>query len=363
MRWLLVSALLATTHCFADNMILREYWEYDLFLEEYPVQRQLTQDMQSRIYQAPVPLNIEQKRPVKIDIVYPGSQLSDYWWRNIRAIEIRLQELGIEFELNKYSSRPNLDYRQESESLQQAISNDSDYLIFTLDTSRHRKFAESVLSKNQTKLILLNITTPIKAWERKQPLMYVGFDHVRGTELLAKEYKKAFPDSADYGLVYFSPGYISEARGDTFIKFLKDSGDYSLKRAYFTKANRETGYQATLSMLKQEPNLDFIYASSTDLAFGVTDALSDLGREDIAVNGWGGGSEIAAIQAGLLDFTVVRMNDDTGLAIAEAIKLDLQNEPVPQVYSGKFEVLTKYDDVKRADALKLKAFRYSDRKE
>ncbi|GEA51938.1 autoinducer 2-binding periplasmic protein LuxP [Vibrio inusitatus NBRC 102082] len=349
--------------CLANNTILREYWEYDAFLDEYPKHKQLAQDMDFRIYQPPVPLKVEQIKPVRIDIVYPGSQLSDYWWRNIKALEIRLQELGIEFDLRKYSSRPNLDYRQESESLQQAITNDSDYLIFTLDTSRHKKFAESVLSNHHTKLILLNITTPIKAWGKKQPLMYVGFDHVRGTELLAREYKKAFPESANYGLIYYSPGYISEARGDTFIKFLKEGGDYSLKRAYFTKANRETGYQAALSMIEQEAHLDFIYACSTDLAFGVTDALSDLGREDIVVNGWGGGSEIKAVQDGTLDFTVVRMNDDTGLAIAEAIKLDLQNDPVPQVYSGEFEVFTKYDDAKRAEALKLKAFRYSDRQE
>ncbi|MDN3716953.1 substrate-binding domain-containing protein [Vibrio breoganii] len=363
MKLLLIGALLSFSafQCFADNVILREYWEYDLYLDEHPEQKKLTEEMEKRIYQAPVPLAIKQQRPVKIDIVYPGSQLSDFWWRNIKTLELRLQELGIEYELNKYSSRPNLDYRQESESLQQVLKNNSDYLVFTLDTSRHKKFAESVMNNPNTKLILLNITTPIKRWGEKQPLMYVGFDHIRGTQLLANEYKKMFPDSADYGLVYFSPGYISEARGDTFVKYLKDDGEYALKRAYFTKANRETAYQATMSMIEQESDLDFIYASSTDIAFGVTDALSELGREDIAVNGWGGGSEIAAVQSGLLDFTVVRMNDDTGLAMAEAIKLDLQNDPVPLVYSGEYQVFTKNDEPSLAEALKLKAFRYSNR--
>ena len=42
------------------------------------------------------------------------------------------------------------------------------------------------------------------------------------------------------------------------------------------------------------------------------------------INGWGGGSaELEAIERGDLDVTVMRMNDDTGIAMAEAIKWDL----------------------------------------
>ncbi|GAD90850.1 autoinducer 2-binding periplasmic protein LuxP [Vibrio halioticoli NBRC 102217] len=354
--------LLFTSTCFANDLLL-DYWQYDKYLEQHPTQNALTQQMHQRIYQAPVPLKIPQDKPIEIDIVYPGTQLSDYWWRNIKALELRLNELGIDYRLRKYSSRPNMDYRRETESLQTALNNAPDYLIFTLDTSRHKKFAENLLtsSNRDTKLILINITTPIKHWKNHQPLMYVGFDHVLGTKLLANEYQKAFPEQADFGMMYFSPGYISEARGDTFIKYMKSQGDYSLKSAYFTNANRQSAYEATISMLKKQKNLDFIYACSTDLAFGVTQALSQLDRRDVMVNGWGGGAEIEAVADGIIDFTVVRMTDDTGIAMAEAIKLDLQNKPVPQVFSGDYEVLTKYDDNQKIEALKSKAFRYSDR--
>ncbi len=66
--------------------------------------------------------------------------------------------------------------------------------------------------------------------------------------------------------------------------------------------------------------------------------------EDILVNGWGGGSaELEAIARGDLDVTVMRMNDDTGIAMAEAIKWDLAEtwQQFPTVYSGDFEVVTK----------------------
>ncbi|MPW36216.1 substrate-binding domain-containing protein [Vibrio sp. B1Z05] len=364
MRYTLTALLLLlyTSSCFANDLLL-DYWQYDKYLAQHPTQSALTQAMHQRIYQAPVPLYVRQDKPIEIDIVYPGTQLSDYWWRNIKALELRLNELGVDYRLRKYSSRPNMDYRREAESLQTALKNAPDYLIFTLDTSRHKKFAENLLANGngKTKLILINITTPIKHWKDHQPLLYVGFDHVLGTKLLANEYMKAFPEQANFGMMYFSPGHISEARGDTFIKYMKTQGDYALKSAYFTNANRKSAYEATLSMIQKEPDLDFIYACSTDVAFGVTQALTKLDRHDVMVNGWGGGSEIEAVADGIIDFTVVRMTDDTGVAIAEAIKLDLQNEPVPQVYSGDYEVLTKYDDEQTIEALKSKAFRYSDR--
>jgi autoinducer 2-binding protein LuxP len=114
-------------------------------------------------------------------------------------------------------------------------------------------------------------------------------------------------------------------------------------------------------MLEQNGDLDFIYACATDVAFGVSSALKDLNRQDIVVNGWGGGSELEAIEKGDLDFTIVRMTDESGIAMAEAIKLDLQNQPVPLVYSGKYELFTKDDSPQRLEKLRAQATRYSDR--
>lgn len=56
----------------------------------------------------------------------------------------------------------------------------------------------------------------------------------------------------------------------------------------------------------------------------------------------------------------MRMNDDTGVAMAEAIKMDLEDKPVPTVYSGDFEIVTSQDSEERIQELKLRAFRYSD---
>jgi autoinducer 2-binding protein LuxP len=193
--------------------------------------------------------------------------------------------------------------------------------------------------------------------------MYVGFDHVKGSLLLADYFKQRFAgDQTKYSVLYFSEGYVSDARGGTFIEQMDAQKSFNLATSYYTKANRESGREATLNAMQQHPDVDFIYACATDVALGATDALREIGKTDVIVNGWGGGSaELDAIQRGDLDVTVMRMNDDTGVAMAEAIKWDLEQKPVPQVYSGSFELVTSEDSTQRIDELKSRAFRYSDR--
>ncbi|GAL18208.1 autoinducer 2-binding periplasmic protein LuxP precursor [Vibrio maritimus] len=357
---MLLGTPVLTSHA---NTFLSDYWNYQHYLEAHPEQKALTDELQLAVSKGPMPLSVKQSKPITISVVYPGQQVSDYWVRNIKAFETRLEELGVEYELNQVFTRPNDDFRQQSVSLMEAVKNKSGYLIFTLDTSRHRKFIEHVLHATDTKLILQNITTPLKSWSENPPFMYVGFDHVKGSLLLADYFKQRFNgDKADYSVLYFSEGYVSDARGGTFIQEMDKLNGFSLATSYYTKASRDSGREAALNTLKQHPNVNFIYACSTDVALGAADALNELDRKDVVVNGWGGGSaELEAIQNGELDVTVMRMNDDTGVAMAEAIKWDLEDKEVPLVYSGTFELVTSADSDQKIEALKKRAFRYSDR--
>ncbi len=344
------------------SQVLNGYWEYDDYLKAFPEQQRLVNYLSDMVRSDPIPIDVQQKEPVTISVIYPGKQVSDYWRRNITAFSKRMDELGIRYQINKVFTRPNVDIRQQSASLMEAIRNKSGYLIFTLDTGRHRKFIEHVLNNPDTKLILQNITTPLKAWSQNQPFLYVGFDHSTGSRALATYFKSRFPDGANYSVLFFSQGYISAARGETFIDAMgQEGGLYQLRSSFYTRASRQSGYEAAKSALKKRDDLSFIYACSTDVALGATDAINELNRQDIIINGWGGGSaELEAIQKGELDVTIMRMNDDTGVAMAEAIKMDLENKTVPTVYSGDFEVVTYLDNKDRIQELKHRAFRYSD---
>lgn len=346
------------------TQILDGYWHYKEFLSVYPEQNELTKSLQKTVRNKPIPLSVEQDAPVTISVVYPGQQISDYWVRNIKAFEMRLEELGVKYQINQVFTRPNVDMRQQSLSLMEAVKNNTGYLIFTLDTTRHRKFIEHVLSSSDTKLILQNITTPVQGWESRQPMMYVGFDHELGTNQIADYYEHHIEKNSKYSVLYFSEGYISKARGNTFIQLMSDNNNFELASSFYTKTTEQSGYEAALNIVEKDPDIKFIYACSTDVALGAAKALKELNREDIVLNGWGGGSaELDALATGELDLTVMRMNDDTGIAMAEAIKWDLENKPVPTVYSGTFEIVTKEDSESTIEQLKKRAFRYSDRQQ
>ena len=68
-----------------------------------------------------------------------------------------------------------------------------------------------------------------------------------------------------------------------------------------------------------------------------------------------------AIQNNQMDFTVMRMNDDNGVSMAEAIKLDIQNRTnaVPLIYSGDFKLVKKGIGSEELNIMKKRAFRYS----
>lgn len=343
------------------TQVLNGYWQYEDYLAAFPLQKRLTDELTSVVRDYPVPIGVKQNKPISISVVYPGQQVSDYWTRNIRAFELRLEKLGISYNINQVFTRPNLDARQQSLSLLEALQNDTDYLIFTLDTTRHRKFIEHVMSSTDTKLILQNITTPVRAWNERQPFLYVGFDHIHGARLLENYYKQNVANDSRYSVLYFSEGYVSYTRGDTFIEEMSHHDTYKLSSSFYTTATRDSGYKTAIQAVKNDANLSFIYACSTDVALGAADALKELNRTDIMINGWGGGTaELEAISKGELDVTVMRMNDDTGIAMAEAIKWDLEGKQVPHVYSGDFEVITSKDSPQTIEKFKQRAFRYSD---
>jgi len=308
-------------------------------------------------------LSIKQEKTIKIYMVYPGEQISDYWRRSKKSFEARLKELNIQYELIDYFTKPSVEISKQAQALFQALNEDTDYLIFTLDATKHFKFISTMLNRDRPKIILQNITTPLKSFLNKQPFLYDGFDHTIGAKILADEYIKQTGKNGKYAVLYGSKGYVSTMRGDRFISYLEKNSNLKLLDSYYTDFNKEKAKLATFDILKNHKNIDFIYACSTDISLGVIEALEEksmLGK--IKVNGWGGGSaEIESIKEGKMDFTVMRMNDDNGVAMAESIKLDLQNQinKIPLIFSGEFELIKKGISNEELNILKEKAFRYS----
>lgn len=301
--------------------------------------------------------------PVRIAIVYPGLQVSDYWRRSAASFEARLDEIGLPYEIESHFPKFGQAVTGQAALIKDVLETDPDYLVFTLDALQHQTIVQRLIAKGRPKVILQNITTPMKAWGKRQPFFYVGFDHVAGTELLIDYYRQRFGEDKPFAILYGPRGYVSRARGSTFVEAYSNDTTENLRASYYVGYDREKSRKAAAAILEEHKDLAFIYACSTDIALGVLDAVAEKGLAGTTItNGWGGGSaELDAVLDGTLDVTVMRMNDDNGIAMAEAIALDQngRSDEVPLVYSGSFELVVSSDPVERIEALKKRAFRYS----
>ncbi|WP_051222318.1 substrate-binding domain-containing protein [Neptunomonas japonica] len=307
-----------------------------------------------QVYLLPV---VKQKEEVKIAVVYPGLQASDYWQRSLTALRGRLDDLGILYKLDIRFSQPHTQLDLQEAHILEMLEHEPDYLVYTINSLRQQRMVEALLQRKEPKLIIQNLTRPIADWYDIQPLIYIGFDHVEGADKLAQYFKQRFSKGSEYGIIFWGKGVLSDQRGLTFER---NVGSYhKLKASYYTQS-RAQAKRSTLLMLKNSPGLKYIYACSTDAALGAVDALKELQRSDVAINGWGGGrAELDAFQEGLLDVVLMRVNDQNGIAMAEAIRLDMLDQPIPNVYAGDFRVLTQGMDVSLINRYIKEAFIYS----
>lgn len=268
---------------------LPEYFYADEYLEMHPEQVGISDAFEMIVQENASVLESRPEESVDISIIYPGNQVSDYWRRSVDSFTARMNEIGIVYKINEHFTEVGKDIPKQEEAIRSALTNDPDYLIFTIDAKAHQKIIEQIIEQGKTKIILQNITTPFGKWEGNQPMLYVGFDHKYGSELIAREYIDMFDGKGTYGLLYFTQGYVSEMRGDTFIDYLETQSEFELAASYYTDGDRQKSKIAALDLINNNPDIKFIYACSTDVSMGAIDALKELDMlGKIAVNGWGG---------------------------------------------------------------------------
>ncbi|WP_028466498.1 substrate-binding domain-containing protein [Nisaea denitrificans] len=337
--------------------------ELDAFLAAHPDERRKAASFERLVHRLADPLEKPIKTPVAIHIIYPGLQESDYWRRSVKSFTARMDEIGIPHKITALFTKSGEDLRLQEQSIGEVLREKPDFLIFTLDALRHKGMISRVLASGHTKVILQNITTPLIDLGPPPPLLYVGFDHGVGSRLLADEHIKRAGKNAQYAIFYGPVGYVSEMRGGTFKRYISSRTNYQLAAEYYVGFNREHARKAALELFRVNKDLDFVFAASTDIAHGITDALEELGLlGTIRVNGWGGGSsELAAIRNREIDFTVMRMNDDNGVAMAEAIRMTLEDriQDIPQIFSGGFSMVDQTISDETLETLVDQAFRHS----
>ena len=193
-------------------------------------------------------------------------------------------------------------------------------------------------------VIIWNYTDPIRDWGTErypdglQPLAWVGFGDVVGGVINGEYALTRLEPGSKVALMHGIPGMLTQCRIGIGAAMMEAAG-HEIVYVHYADYIKEKAYEATKALVAAHPDVDLIYNASTAMSYGICAALTEMGipNEQIMVTAYGGGwGEQKLMWEGELNWTILRMQDDWGVAPAEIIKYDIEGrrDEIPLVVMG-----------------------------
>jgi len=300
--------------------------------------------------------------PVKIAVIYPSQDVSDFWLRSYLAMEARFNEMGFKFEATQFASNMG-DFLLQSTYSEQVAQDDFNYVIFGPSELEAQQDDIKRLMDAGKKVIVLNFDTPLQAWGDDQPMMYTTFSHLFGALNICNWVVENLGTEGTYAMIRGIPGGVDDQRSGGFQSCLAEKSDWQLAYEHYGDFQREGGFNGAQQIVQAYPEVTLLHNANTAMAMGAISAVqaADLG-DKVQVTAWGGtGDELEALRKGELLATPMRMSDDVGVAMAEAIRADVEGrtEDIPLVFLGRIDIVSSASGPDVVDAFEKEAFRYT----
>jgi len=335
----------------------RYYWWY------HQVQTDEVLANMQKIVAAPAkPMASPPAAPVKIALIYPSQDVSDFWLRSYLAMEARLKEMGLPFEATQFASNMG-DFLLQSTYAEQVAREDFEYVIFGPSELQAQQDDIKRLMDAGQKVIVLNFDTPLQEWGDDQPMMYTTFSHLFGALNICNWVVENLGKEGTYAMIRGIPGGVDDQRSGGFRDCLAEKTNWKMAYEHYGDFQREGGFNGAQLIMSAYPEVTFLHNANTAMAMGAISAVQAAGRgDDIKVTAWGGtGDELVALRNGELMATPMRMSDDVGVAMAEAIRADLEgrDSDIPLVFLGRIDIVSSASGPEVVDAFEKEAFRYT----
>ena len=295
--------------------------------------------------------------PMRIAYLSPSFDISDAWERVFWSIQGRLDELGVEYEIQALAVASHVDHAGQLAQVESVIARGVDYVFLGPTEYEAAIPALRKLKQAEIPTVVYNFLEP-HADEQARAMMYVAFAHDEGGRLSGEWAAEHLGGEGKIAILQGAPGVVSDLRMNGFLSVVEGYPDIEVVIGPYTDFDRSKAYDAAQNLLTAHDDIDLIYGVSTTIGLGSAQAIRQIGKSDeIASMGFGGtGDEIVAMKEGWLTASVLRSIDDSGVAVADAFVAHSQGESVEQVWSGPFVMVDKDSD---ADALVANANRYS----
>jgi len=335
----------------------RYYWWYHQVQTD-----EILADMQAIVAAPGTPMAAAPAEPVRIAVIYPSQDVSDFWLRSYLAMEARMKEIGLPFEAVQYASNMG-DFLLQSTYAEQVAREDFDYVVFGPTELQTQQDDIKHLMDAGKKVIVLNFDTPLQSWGDDQPMMYTTFSHLFGALNICNWVVDNLGTEGTYALIRGAPGGVDNQRSGGFQECLEEKSNWKMAYEHYGDFQREGGFNGAQLITSAYPEVTLLHNANTAMAMGSISAVqaADMG-DKINITAWGGtGDELEALRLGELMATPMRMSDDVGVAMAEAIRADVEGraEDIPLVFLGRIDILSSKSGPELVDQFEKEAFRYT----
>ena len=308
-----------------------------------------------------VPMANPPAEPIRIAIIFPSQNVSDFWERGHISLKARLDEMGIPYDIQTFAST-SFDHLQQASFGEMVLQADFDYVVYgPAELGAQAANIKSIIDQGDKQVIVWNYDTVLKRWGDEQPLAYVTFSHLDGAANVCRYIIEKLGPEGSFALMRGTPGSLDDQRSGGFRDCMLENSNWEFAYEHYGMAFPEAGFQGGEAIAHSYPEVTLIHSGNTAVAMAAAaGAVSAGAGERIHVTGWGGtGDELVGIRDGRLLATPMRMADDMGIATAEVIRHHLEGKPTPLVVLGRITIAHGDLSDEEIDALERESFKYS----
>ncbi|MBR7889642.1 hypothetical protein J9B83_11890 [Marinomonas sp. A79] len=322
-----IVCIFASTVTHSAGMTL-DLMDSQTFYKLMPRQGPLAEQFSAIVHAPPNPIRITQKRPVQVALVLFGDVESIDNKALLNTFRRRMREINIDYRLDIYvDASP---YSMDMTPYVTLVKAQPDYIVMTKLGFVQRRFLERFLRSGSSKVIVYDFASPLTHWLNHPPLMYLGFDQKKVTTMLADFLHRQLPVDARIAAVVLPSGYLSHTRCDFFLDKMM-AYHRRIDDIYMVPNETNSAFNTAQQILEDNPP-DFIFSCSHAISEGVSAALVKSGSR-VQTNGWGVSSQgVRSLIKRHIAVSALFTKDDASIAIAEAIKLDLEGRNMPNLY-------------------------------
>lgn len=322
------------------------------------------------VVNSPVSLETRKKlsnsSKISIALIYPGTDLSDFWDRSLIALRGRLDDLSISYEIIEFKSKQ-IEHSLQTQYVQEVIKqkDDFEFVIFgPSELSIQESNIVSLVQQESFETFIWSFHTPLKSLP-KQPLMWFDFSGIVGAEALCEYMIERLGKNVHFAMNRGIPGITDNQRSGSFKTCVEKRANWQVAYEHYGQYQAPGGADGAALITEHYPEVRYLHNANTAMTIGAVGAIKDLSADrNLIISGWGGtAKELDYIKRKLINATPMRISDDLAVATAEAIRFVLggNKQDLPLVFLGRILTANDQMSVLELEALQRKAFRYSNK--